>query len=249
VATSPAKPLPLLLLPASLCDRALWRHQIEALESRVEIHLGDLTQDDSIAAMAARVLSTAPGCFAVAGLSMGAYVALELVRQAPGRVRKLALLGATARPDAPAEGSRRRDLLALREQRAFRGITPPLMALLIHPERLADTAFTKEIEAMALRIGKAAFLRQLRAIVERPDSRPLLPSISCPTLIVAGREDALAPLAEQEALADAIPGARLEVLERCGHLAPLERPEAVAAILAAWLDLPPGGAFEKFIMT
>lgn len=237
MATAADEALPLLLLPASLCDRALWRHQLDALQARVAIRLGDLTQDDSIAAMAARVLSSAPGCFAVAGLSMGAYVALELVRQAPDRVRKLALLGASARPDAPAEGSRRRDLLALREQRAFRGITPPLMALLIHPDRLADAVFTGEIEAMALRIGKAAFLRQLRAIVERPDSRSLLASISCPTLIVAGREDALAPLAEQKALAAGIPGARLEVLEKCGHLAPLEQPEAVTALLGAWLGL------------
>jgi pimeloyl-ACP methyl ester carboxylesterase len=239
MANSLAGPLPLLLLPASLCDRTLWRHQIAALQDKVAIQVGDLTQDDSIEAMATRLLSTVPGSFAVAGLSMGASVALELVHQAPDRVRKLALLGATARPDAPAEGSRRRDLLALREQRAFRGITPPLMALLIHPDRLTDAAFTGEIEAMALRIGKAAFLRQLRAIVERPDGRPLLSSIGCPTVIVAGREDALAPLGEQKALADAIPGAQLEVLERCGHLAPLERPEAVTAILAAWLAPPP----------
>ena len=237
-----AEPLPLLLLPASLCDRALWRHQIEALEPRIEIHLGDLTQDDSVAAMAERLLASIRGPFAVAGLSMGAYVALELVRQAPDRVRKLALLGATARPDAPVEGSRRQDLLALRERRAFRGITPPLMALLIHADRLSDAALTGEIEAMALRIGKAAFLRQLRAIVERPDSRPLLPSIRCPTLILAGREDALAPLAEQEALVAAIPGAKLEILEKCGHLAPLERPEGVTACLEAWLGIPPASA-------
>jgi pimeloyl-ACP methyl ester carboxylesterase len=235
-----AEPLPLLLLPASLCDRALWRHQIEALEPRIEIHLGDLTQDDSVAAMAERLLANIRGPFAVAGLSMGAYVALELVRQAPDRIRKLALLGATARPDAPAEGSRRQDLLALRERRAFRGITPSLMALLIHADRLSDAALTGEIEAMALRTGKAAFLRQLRAIVERPDSRPLLPSIRCPTLILAGREDALAPVAEQEALVAAIPGAKLEILEKCGHLAPLERPERVTACLETWLGLPPG---------
>jgi pimeloyl-ACP methyl ester carboxylesterase len=239
MANSHAGPLPLLLLPASLCDRALWRHQIAALQDKVAIQVGDLTQDDSIEAMAARVLSTAPGQFAVAGLSMGAYVALDLVRQAPDRVRKLALLGASARPDAPAEASRRRDLLALREQRAFRGITPPLMALLIHPDRLADAGLTGEVEAMALRVGKPAFLRQLRAIVERPDSRPLLASISCPTVIVAGRQDALAPLTEQTALADTISGARLAILEQCGHLAPLERPEAVTALLAAWLGLGP----------
>ena len=97
MATSPDESLPLLLLPASLCDRALWRHQLEALQGRVAIRLADLTQDDSTAAMAARILSTVPGHFAVAGLSMGAYVALELVRQAPDRVRKLALLG--PRPD------------------------------------------------------------------------------------------------------------------------------------------------------
>jgi pimeloyl-ACP methyl ester carboxylesterase len=232
--------MPVLLLPGSLCDEALWRHQIDAIGDRVELRVGDLTQDDNVAAMALRVLTEFTGPFAVVGHSMGAYVAFELLRQAPERIERLALLGASARPDAPAETSRRQDLLAMRERVPFRGITPPLMALMIHRDRLADTALTREIEAMALRVGKDAFLRQFRAIVGRPDSRPLLPSIRCRTLILAGREDALAPLAEQEALAAAIPGARLELLDRCGHLAPLERPEAVSGMLAQWLNLPPG---------
>ncbi len=232
--------LPILLLPGSLCDEALWRHQIAALRHRAEIRVGDLTRDDNVAAMAARVLTELSGSFAVIGHSMGAYVAFELLRQAPERIERLALLGASARPDAPAETSRRQDLLAMRERAPFRGITPPLLALMVHRDRLTDAALAREIEAMALRVGKEAFLRQLRAIVGRPDSRPLLPSIRCPALILAGREDALAPVAEQESLAAAIPGARLELLDRCGHLAPLERPETVTAILADWLNLPPG---------
>jgi len=232
--------VPVLLLPGSLCDRGLWRHQIEAFGQRAALRVGDLSRDDNVAAMAQRVLTALTGPFAVIGHSMGSYVAFELLRQAPERIERLALLGASARPDAPAETSRRQDLLAMRERVPFRGITPPLMALMIHRDRLADTTLTREIEAMALRVGKDAFLRQFRAIVGRPDSRPLLPSIRCRTLILAGREDALAPVAEQEALAAAIPGARLELLDRCGHLAPLERPEAVTAILADWLNLPPG---------
>jgi pimeloyl-ACP methyl ester carboxylesterase len=102
---------------------------------------------------------------------------------------------------------------------------------------LNDGAFTAEIEAMALRVGKAAFLRQLRAIVERPDSRPALPAICCPTLVLAARQDALAPLTEQEALASSIPGASLEILENCGHLSPLEQPARVTAALCRWLGL------------
>jgi pimeloyl-ACP methyl ester carboxylesterase len=244
MASPAAEPLPILLLPGSLCDGSLWRHQVDAFENRAELHVGDLTRDDNVAAMAERILARLAGPFAVIGHSMGAYVAFELLRQAPGRIGRLVLLGATARPDAPPESSRRQDLLAMRERADFRGITPPLMALLIHRDRMSDLDLTREIEAMALRVGKAAFLRQLRAIVGRPDSRPLLPSIRCPTLILAGRQDALAPLAEQEALAAAVPGARLERLENCGHLAPLEQPVAVTAVLAAWLGLKPGKLSE-----
>src|SRR5258705_339083 len=149
--TSPAPPtpapLPILFLPGSLCDEFLWRHQIDAFRNRVELRVGDLTQDDNIAAMAERILTRFAGPFAVIGHSMGAYVAFELLRQAPERIRRLVLAGASARPDAPAETSRRQDLLAMPERVPFRGITPPLMALLSHMDWLSEVDLTREIEA------------------------------------------------------------------------------------------------------
>lgn len=225
-----------VLLPGLLCDQRLFAPQLPALAGVADPVVPDLAQDDSIAGMAARALAMAGSAhFALVGLSMGGYVALEIMRQAPERVTRLALLDTQARPDTEEAKARRRGLMALSERGEFRGVTSRLMPLLIHTDRLADTALTGTIQAMAEGIGKEGFLRQQRAILDRPDSRPLLPSIACPTLVLAGREDAITPLEVQLELAQAIPQATLVLLPRCGHLAPLERPEDVSRQLLLWL--------------
>jgi pimeloyl-ACP methyl ester carboxylesterase len=147
----------------------------------------------------------------------------------------LALLDTTARPDSEDQTARRRGLIELAKKGKFKGVTRQLMPMLIHADRLNETALTGEVMAMAERIGRAAFLRQQTAIMTRPDSRPLLAQIACPTLVLCGRQDALIPLDWHREMADAIPGAPLEVIEDCGHLAPMERPEAVTAALRRWL--------------
>lgn len=226
----------IVLLPGLLCDHRLFQAQIPALAARAELMVADLTRDASIPAMAARVLAEAPPRFALAGLSMGGYVALEIMRQAPARVTRLALIDSQARPDSEETRARRRGLMQLAEKGEFQGVSPRLLPLFIHRDRLGDTALTQTVQTMALSVGKDAFLRQQTAIMARADSRPHLPAIRCPTLVLAGREDVVTPPELQIEMAAAIPDATLVLLPRCGHLAPLERPEAVTRQLLTWLD-------------
>lgn len=227
----------LLLLPGLLCDARLWRDQVAALDSGLRCVVADLGQDDSLAAMAARAIAAAAAPrFALCGLSMGGYVAFEVMRQAPRRVTHLALLDTSARPDAPEQARRRRELMALAEVGRFRGVTPRLLPQLLHPRHLGS-ALAEEVAAMAERVGRDAFLRQQAAILGRPDSRPDLSGIAVPTLVAAGDADALTPPRLAVEMAAAIPGARLALLPGCGHLPPMEDPPATVALLRAWLQL------------
>lgn len=226
---------PLALLPGLLNDAALWRHQIAALADRADCLVPDFTTQDSVAAMAETVLSALPGRFALAGLSMGGYVAFEILRRAPGRVARLALLDTKAGPDSAEQAARRRGLIALAEKGRFQGVTRRLLPLLIAEAHLANEALVAEVMAMAGRVGRDAFVRQQAAIMGRPDSRPILARIQCPTLVLCGRQDQLTPPDLHMELAAGIRDARLVVLEDCGHLAPLEQPAAVTAALGNWL--------------
>ncbi len=226
---------PLVLLPGLLCDAALWRGPVEELADIAEPWIADLTRDDSMTAMAHRVLGEAPPQFALAGLSMGGYVAQEIMRQAPGRVSRLALLDTSARADTAEQTVRRRGLIELAERGEFRGVTPRLLPVFLHPDRLDDKPLIASVTAMAERVGKDAFLRQQRAIMGRIDGRASLGAIKCPTLVLCGREDQLTPLELHEEIAGLIRGARLAVVEECGHLSTMERPWEVGVFLRQWL--------------
>ncbi len=226
---------PLVLLPGLLCDAALWHGQIDDLADIVEPWVGDLTHDNSMTGMARRVLAAAPPRFALAGLSMGGYVAQEIMRQAPQRVSRLALLDTGARADTEEQSARRRGLIELAEKGEFRGVTPRLLPVFLHPARLSDHALTAAVTAMAERVGKDAFLRQQRAIMSRPDGRPSLGAIACPTLVLCGRQDQLTPLELHEEMAALIKGAELKIVEDCGHLATMERPWEVSVLMRQWL--------------
>lgn len=185
--------------------------------------------------MAADALREAPsGRIALAGHSMGGYVALEAMRQAPERIERLALLCTNARPDSAESTANRRRLMALAE-RDFPAVVEALMPRLATEAHLADESITGTITEMALGVGKEAFARQENAIIGRIDSRPHLGKIRCPTLVVAARDDLLMPLEVLKEMADAIPGARLEVIDDCGHMASLEQPARLADLLAGWL--------------
>ncbi|HJS35223.1 MAG TPA: alpha/beta fold hydrolase [Pseudoxanthomonas sp.] len=225
---------PLLLLPGLLCDERLWQQPAVALADVATVHHADLTLDDSVAGMAARVLATAPPVFALAGLSMGGYVAFEILRQAPQRVARLALLDTSARLDPPKRLAVRRAGLAMAASGRFAGVTRKLLPQLVHESRV-DDAVGAEVMAMAQRVGRDAFLRQQRAIIDRPDSLPLLPTLAVPTLVGVGEDDRMTLPEESRILHERIPGARLHVFARCGHLPPLEVPQETAAVLRDWL--------------
>jgi pimeloyl-ACP methyl ester carboxylesterase len=225
----------LVLLPGLLCDSALWQAQIDRFGGGFEIMVADLTRDASVRAMAGRVLASAPDSFALAGLSMGGYVVQEILREAPARVRRVALLDTSARADSEEQIARRHALIALAKTGKFKGVTPRLLPLLIHPARLDDRRLTGTVMAMAERVGQAAFLRQQQAILGRPDGRADLARVTCPALVLCGRDDALTPPALSAEMTRAMPNARLVVVEECGHLAPLEQPDAVNQAFEEWL--------------
>lgn len=129
----------------------------------------------------------------------------------------------------------RRDLLALAEQGKFNGISPRLLPTFLHPDRMADEALTQAVMAMAAAVGRDAFIRQQKAIMARPDNLSLLPAIRVPTLVICGRQDRATPLEMSAEMAAGIAGARLCIIEECGHLASMERPHAVTALMRDWL--------------
>ncbi|HJO71651.1 MAG TPA: alpha/beta hydrolase [Rhodospirillales bacterium] len=233
-----ASTTPLVLLPDLLCDWALWRHQTETLGDAASFTIGDFTDDDSFEAMACSVLIEAPENFALAGFSMGSCVAFEIMRQAPGRVTRLALLATSARADTPEKTANHGGLIELAWKGRFKGVTSRLLPLLLHPDRFDDEEQTGCVMAMMEHTGKGAFLRQKSATLKRIDSRPHLSVIHCPTLVLCGCQDVITPLEVHQEMADAMPRARLVVIEDCSHLATLEQPQAVSAALRDLLQIP-----------
>lgn len=226
----------LVLVPGLLCDAALWRGQVGDLADLCTPWIADVTRDETMTDMAQRVLAEAPpGRFALAGLSMGGYVAQAIMREAPDRVERLALLDTSAMADTPEQTARRRGLIDLAEKGDFKGVTPRLLPLFLHPDRLTDKPLTDAVMAMTERVGRDAFLRQQRAIMGRPDNRPNLPKIDCPALVLCGRQDQMTPLDWSEQIASLIPGARLAIIEHCGHLTTMERPWETSVALRQWL--------------
>ncbi len=225
----------IVFLPGLLCDARLWQAQTTALAGAFDCRVPALDGEDNIPALARHVLAEAPERFSLIGLSMGGYVAMEIMRQAPERVTRLMLCDTSARPDTPEQKERRQTLLTLSRSGKFKGVTPRLLPSLIHPDRLQDTAVTEPILAMAARIGREGFQRQQTAIMGRIDSRPFLPNIACPTSIIVGANDQLTPLPIAQEIAALIPQASLEIIPHCGHLPPLEQPAAYNQLLLAWL--------------
>ena len=216
-----------------MTDAHLWDKMRPGLAAFASCHFADLAQDDSFAAMAARALAAAPERFALLGFSMGAYVAREMVRQAPERVTRLVQIGTSARPNT-AEFDRRNKAAAQRAQEdGFKGLSRGAIRYSLHPDNQDDPALFDFIQAMAQRMGRQAFINQL--LVARRDERPELGGIRCPALVVWSRQDKLRTLEESRELADGIAGAKLRIIEDCGHMIPLERPDALTALLKEWL--------------
>jgi len=233
--TTDAESLPVVLIPGLNCSARLYAEQIPALWRFGPVTIADHTRDDTIAATAGRILAAAPPRFALAGLSFGGYIAFEIMRQAPARVAKLALLDTAARPETPQQTERRRPLIELARTGRFAEVPDHQIPLLIHRHRHGDEALKHVLRVMAEETGPQAFVRQMQAIMGRADSRPTLAAIQCPTLVVVGDSDELTPPALAEEIAAGIAGSRLVVVPDSGHVSTLERPHAVTRALVEWM--------------
>ena len=227
--------LPILLVPGLNCSPRLYAAQMPALWRFGPVTVVDHTRDDTMAAIAKRILDAAPPRFALAGLSMGGYVALEIVRQAADRVERLALLDTGSRADAPEATAKRHANIALAQSGRFEDVIGPQFPLYVNPARANDAALKAEYLAMCHDVGPEAYVRQQKAIMTRADARPLLRTIRVPTLVLVGEQDAATPPALSDEMAAAIPGARLVKVAECGHLSTMERPEAVTRELVEWM--------------
>jgi pimeloyl-ACP methyl ester carboxylesterase len=227
--------IPTVLIPGLLCSAEVFEPQVAALWPRGPVTVASTLEGESIPRIAAATLAHAPPRFAVAGLSMGGRVALEIARQAPGRVLGLALLGASARPDTPAQVRQRRALVERARTGDFDSFVAELLGGVLHPDRRHDPALRALNVRMGRAVGPDGFARQTEALIARPDPRPDLAEIRVPTVILVGDSDPLTPRECADELAAAIPGARLVVIPRCGHGSTRERPEAVCRELLEWM--------------
>jgi len=234
--TPSSESLPIILVPGLNCSARLYAEQVPALWQFGPVTVADHRRDDSITALARRILANAPPKFALAGLSMGGYIAFEVVRQAAGRVAKLALLDTGARPETPERTEARRPLIELARQGRIADITDNQFPLLVHRKRHGDQALKAIVRAMNGETGAQAYIRQQEAIMGRPDSRPGFAAIDCPTLILVGDEDQLTPPELAREMANGIRGSRLVIIPECGHLSTLEQPPAVTQALVEWMQ-------------
>jgi pimeloyl-ACP methyl ester carboxylesterase len=229
------QPLPTVLIPGLSASPRLYSAQIPHLWKYGPVTIADHTRDDTMGAIAERILATAPARFALAGLSMGGYLCFEILRLAPERVVKLALLDTSARPDTPEQTVTRREQVALAWGGRFPEVVDALFPRMVHKEHRDRASLREVFGLMAQEVGPAGFVRQQNAIMARVDSRPLLESIRCPTLVLAGDGDELTPPDRAAEIAAGIEGAKLVIVKQCGHLSTLEQPVEVTRALVEWL--------------
>lgn len=227
---------PLILIPGLGSDFAVWRPTIKALGSSAECTVGDTLSDDSLPGMAGRILSQAPERFSLAGVSMGGMVALEIMRSAPERVVRLALLDTNPCPDTPEQTSQRRSAnAAVLSSDNFEALATGSLKYLVHPA--ASVEVRDALVEMSVRVGAKAYARQNEAVMNRADQRQILPTIEVPTIVMVGAQDVMTPLALSEMIRDGIRNAQLHIIPDCGHLPPIEKPDAVASLLREWMGM------------
>ena len=226
---------PLVLLPGMMCDARLFGPQIMEFGKTRAVHLPPITGHDTVEALAAEILENAPKTFALAGLSMGGIVAMEVFRQAPLRVSRMCLMDTNALPETPAVAAAREPQIV----KVMAGRLEEVMRDEMKPNYLAPgdgrKAVLELVLDMALGLGEGVFLRQSRALQRRPDQQSTIRKLRVPTLVMCGEHDTLCPVSRHQFMADLVGHARLVVVPRAGHLPPLEQPDAVTQAMSEWL--------------
>ncbi len=233
--TLPDRPV-VYLLPGLLCDDIVWEPQVRSLGADYDIRIPKFFGFDSLAAMARSVLATAPARFSIAGHSMGGRAAMEVFRLAPERIERLGLMDTGVHTVRDHEPERRAALTALGYEKGMGAVADAWIPPMIHPDHLSDTAMMDALRAMVMRATPEIFEGQQKALLERPDAGPLLPTIACPTMVLCGRQDAWSPFSHHVEIAADIKGAVLVPIEDSGHMVTMEQPQAVNAALRAWLE-------------
>jgi pimeloyl-ACP methyl ester carboxylesterase len=227
--------MPILLIPGLALSSRIFAPVVPALWRFGPVTIANHIRDDNMGAIARRILAEAPPRFALAGHSMGGYIAFEILRQAPERVARLALINTQARPDTADATARRHGMIARARCGEYRAVLDELFPGFVHPSRQQDAALRQLVHDMGDDVGPEAFIRQQIAVIGRPDSRPSLAWIKCPTLVLSGDQDNTIPNALSMEMANGIPEAKLKILPNCGHLPQVEQPQATADALVEWL--------------
>jgi pimeloyl-ACP methyl ester carboxylesterase len=227
--------MPILLVPGLVSSPRIYAPVMPALWRLGPVTVANHIRDDNMGTIARRILAEAPPRFALAGHSMGGYIAFEIMRQAPERVARLALINTQARPDTAEATERRRGMMARAQAGGFRGVLDELFPGFVHPSRRDDASLRQLVHDMADDVGVDGFIRQQTAVISRPDSRPSLAWIKCPTLVLSGDQDNTIPNSLSIEMASNIPDAKLVILPNCGHMPQPEQPQATAAALIEWL--------------
>jgi pimeloyl-ACP methyl ester carboxylesterase len=230
-----SSPQEIVLLSGLLCDERLWDDVRGSLGAVGTVRSMAFPGFDSIPAMAAAVLASAPARFAVAGHSMGGRVALEIIGRAPERVSGIALLNTGVHGRRPGEAEKRRELVDLAHAEGMAAVAARWLPPMLAPERTRDEALMARLTAMVCRQTPESFAGQIRALLDRPEAEAGLSRITCPALLLSGRQDGWSPLSQHEDMAARIPGSRLVAIEDSGHMSIAEQPAAVAAALRDWL--------------
>ena len=232
-----AETIPILLVPGLVCSPRIYEPQLPALWRTGPVIFPNHIRDNTMTGIAKRILDEAPKRFALAGHSMGGYIALEMFRQAPERIARLGLLNTSARPETPEASERRKGWIAETQAGGYHAMLDRLFVNFVYPNRVNDTALRKIVMDMGNDVGPERFIAQLEAIMSREDSRPLLAAIKCPTLVLTSDTDNTVPNEASFEMAKAIPGAKLITIPECGHMTQVEKPDVVTQALLDWLQM------------
>ena len=231
---------PLVLIPGMMCDARLFAPQLAELSAGRTVMVADISGADTIAALASRVLSDAPSRMALAGLSMGGIVAMDMLRQAPERIERVALMDTNHRAETPD----RQALRGPQVERVFAGalrqvLIEEMKPLYLAPENRNDESILGCALDMAMALGPDVFARQSAALRSRPDQSETLRAARIPSLVLCGEHDSLCPVERHREMVELLPSARLEIIAGAGHLSTLERPAETTEALRNWLDAEP----------